>query len=118
MLERVLRVLEYDKMKQQLKAHIASSLGRKKAEELQPLTDLETVKREQKRTYEGTKVLRLKGQAPLGGSMISSHKLSVRILVVCSTPKSYGMWQILSMAADACAHSFKTWLKRKCLYLY
>ncbi|MFC5712720.1 endonuclease MutS2 [Thalassorhabdus alkalitolerans] len=67
LLERVLRVLEYDKMKQQLKAHIASSLGRKKAEELQPLTDLETVKKEQKRTYEGTKVLRLKGQAPLGG---------------------------------------------------
>ncbi|MFB4165834.1 endonuclease MutS2 [Alteribacillus sp. JSM 102045] len=64
---RVKRVLEYDKMKDQLKEHAASSLGRKKIEELHPYTDLLTAKKEQQRTYEGTKVLRLKGQAPLGG---------------------------------------------------
>ncbi|SDH75621.1 endonuclease MutS2 [Alteribacillus bidgolensis] len=64
---RVKRVLEYNKMKEQLKEHAASSLGRKKIEELEPHTDLQTAKKEQQRTYEGTKVLRLKGQVPLGG---------------------------------------------------
>ncbi|SDH34414.1 DNA mismatch repair protein MutS2 [Alteribacillus persepolensis] len=64
---RVRRVLEYDKMKEQLKAHAASSLGRQKIDALTPYTDLAAAKKEQERTYEGTKVLRLKGQAPLGG---------------------------------------------------
>ncbi|MFZ4450612.1 endonuclease MutS2 [Salibacterium aidingense] len=71
---RVLRVLEYDKMKEQLKEHVASSLGRRKAEALEPYTDLGTARREQKRTEEGAKVLRLKGQAPLGGiTDINAH---------------------------------------------
>ncbi|WP_026701442.1 endonuclease MutS2 [Salibacterium aidingense] len=71
---RVLRVLEYDKMKEQLKEHVASSLGRRKTEALEPYTDLGTARREQKRTEEGAKVLRLKGQAPLGGiTDINAH---------------------------------------------
>ncbi|SFE69145.1 endonuclease MutS2 [Alteribacillus iranensis] len=64
---RVLRVLEYDKMKEQLKAHAASSLGLKKIDQLAPYTEYKTVKRELDRTQEGAKVLRLKGKAPLGG---------------------------------------------------
>ncbi|RSL32215.1 endonuclease MutS2 [Salibacterium salarium] len=64
---RVNRVLEYEKMKEQLKTHVASSLGRSRVEKLQPHTDLETAQLEQSRTYEGAKVLRLKGQVPLGG---------------------------------------------------
>ncbi|WP_240374657.1 endonuclease MutS2 [Bacillus piscicola] len=71
---RVLRVLEYDKMKAQLKMHAASSLGLKKIEELTPHTDFHKTKEELDRTQEGVKVLRLKGQAPLGGIRnISSH---------------------------------------------
>ncbi|MGY4689273.1 endonuclease MutS2 [Salibacterium sp. K-3] len=65
--ERVRRVLEYDKMKEQLKEHVASTLGRKKVESLEPFTSLEKAEVEQNRTEEGAKVLRLKGQAPLGG---------------------------------------------------
>ncbi|MFB5662936.1 endonuclease MutS2 [Alteribacillus sp. HJP-4] len=65
--EKVMRVLEYNKMKEQLLEHAASSLGKKKVEELQPYTTLEEARQEQARTTEGTKVLRLKGQAPLGG---------------------------------------------------
>ncbi len=34
-MKRVLRVLEYEKMKQQLLGHVASSLGRRKVNELQ-----------------------------------------------------------------------------------
>ncbi|MBU8905113.1 endonuclease MutS2 [Desertibacillus haloalkaliphilus] len=67
MIERVLRVLEYKKMKEQLLEHAASTLGRQKIGELQPSTNIEEVDDWQNRTYEGTKVLRLKGQAPLGG---------------------------------------------------
>ncbi|MFD2705244.1 endonuclease MutS2 [Salibacterium lacus] len=65
--ERVRRVLEYDKMKEQLKNHVASTLGRKKVEALEPFTELDKAEEELNRTEEGAKVLRLRGQAPLGG---------------------------------------------------
>ncbi|SFM31677.1 endonuclease MutS2 [Salibacterium qingdaonense] len=65
--ERVRRVLEYDKMKEQLKNHVASTLGRKKVEALEPFTELTKAEEELNRTEEGAKVLRLRGQAPLGG---------------------------------------------------
>ncbi|WP_096202747.1 endonuclease MutS2 [Bacillus sp. FJAT-45350] len=67
MQDRVLRVLEYDKMKKQLVQHVASSLGRNKIERLVPSTDLEKIQLWQEQTYEGAKVLRLRGRAPLGG---------------------------------------------------
>ncbi|MFC0557876.1 endonuclease MutS2 [Halalkalibacter alkalisediminis] len=66
-MERVLRVLEFEKMKKQLSGHVSSSLGRQKVTELKPSTDKEEVQRWQQETSEGAKVLRLKGQAPLGG---------------------------------------------------
>ncbi|MBM7096517.1 endonuclease MutS2 [Bacillus sp. H-16] len=66
-MERVCRVLEYDKMKKQLMQHASSSLGKKRIERLMPDTDLEKVQYAQNATFEGAKVLRLKGQAPLGG---------------------------------------------------
>ncbi|WP_218244143.1 hypothetical protein, partial [Pseudomonas sp. 2995-3] len=67
MIERVCRILEYNKMKGQLIQHASSSLGKQRVEELTPLFDLETIEHEQNSTYEGAKVLRLRGQAPLGG---------------------------------------------------
>ncbi|MBU9721189.1 MULTISPECIES: endonuclease MutS2 [Bacillaceae] len=67
MLERVCRILEYNKMKNQLVQHASSSLGKQRVEELTPLFDLTDIQHQQNATYEGTKVLRLRGQAPLGG---------------------------------------------------
>ncbi|WP_078555430.1 endonuclease MutS2 [Bacillus alkalicellulosilyticus] len=64
---KVLRVLEYEKMKEQLYEHVASSLGRAKIKSLVPSVDINEIKQWQQETYEGAKVIRLKGQAPLGG---------------------------------------------------
>ncbi|MDA3130482.1 endonuclease MutS2 [Aliibacillus thermotolerans] len=65
--ERVMRVLEYDKMKEQLKEHVTSSLGRKKVEALMPHSSFTEVKKDLARTKEGVKVLGLRGNVPLGG---------------------------------------------------
>lgn len=54
-------------MKRQLIEHVSSSLGRKKVEELQPMFDINEIQYAQDATFEGTKVIRLRGQAPLGG---------------------------------------------------
>ena len=43
MLERTLRVLEYNKVKEQLLEHTASSLGRDKVKNLVPSTDFEEI---------------------------------------------------------------------------
>ncbi|MFX3623974.1 MAG: endonuclease MutS2 [Ectobacillus sp.] len=89
MLERTLRVLEYDKVKEQLLEHVSSSLGREKVKKLMPSTDFEEVVKLQETTDEAATVLRLKGHVPLGGvfdirpnvkrakigSMLSPHEL-------------------------------------------
>ncbi|MFP3124897.1 endonuclease MutS2 [Ectobacillus funiculus] len=67
MLERTLRVLEYDKVKEQLMEHVASSLGRDKVRALQPSTDYDEVVRLQETTDEAATVVRLRGNAPFGG---------------------------------------------------
>lgn len=67
LLQRVCRLLEYDKMKDQLKEHVSSSLGKRKVEELQPMLTIDVIQHAQDATFEGAKVIRLKGQAPLGG---------------------------------------------------
>ncbi|WP_078595107.1 endonuclease MutS2 [Evansella clarkii] len=67
MSDRVSRILEYDKMKEQLIKHASSSLGKQRVEELTPSYDINEIQRNQDSTFEGTKVIRLKGQAPLGG---------------------------------------------------
>ncbi|MGG1574915.1 endonuclease MutS2 [Fictibacillus sp. NRS-1165] len=67
MQERVLRVLEYTKIIEQLKKHASSSLGKQKVEQLKPSVEYEEIRHWQDSTDEGVKVLRLKGQAPLGG---------------------------------------------------
>ncbi|MGJ9382985.1 endonuclease MutS2 [Salipaludibacillus sp. CF4.18] len=67
MIERVCRILEYDKMKEQLVQHAGSSLGKQRVRELMPSFSYEDISDAQERTYEGAKVVRLRGQAPLGG---------------------------------------------------
>lgn len=65
--ERVIRVLEFDKIKEALAKHATSSLGKEKAENLQPSSNFDEVVKWQEETDEAVKVLRLKGQVPLGG---------------------------------------------------
>ncbi|GAE30154.1 endonuclease MutS2 [Halalkalibacter hemicellulosilyticus] len=73
-MERVLRVLEYTKMKEQIREHVSSSLGRNKLHHLTPSLDLEEMNRWQQETAEGATVLRLRGQVPLGGIFdITAH---------------------------------------------
>ena len=67
MQERVLKILEFYKVKEQLLEHVSSSLGRKKALNILPSTDYEEVIRRQEETDEAVTVLRIKGNVPLGG---------------------------------------------------
>lgn len=67
MQERVLKVLEFHKVKEQVLEHASSSLGRNLAKELMPSTNLEEVIKRQEETDEATSILRLKGNVPLGG---------------------------------------------------
>lgn len=67
MQERVLKILEFNKVKEQLLEHVSSSLGRKKAINIRPSTDFEEVVRRQEETDEAVTVLRIKGNVPLGG---------------------------------------------------
>jgi DNA mismatch repair protein MutS2 len=62
-----LRILEYEKIKQQLMHYTASSLGKSRIADLMPSGDLNEVKRMQGETEEGATVLRLKGSIPFGG---------------------------------------------------
>jgi DNA mismatch repair protein MutS2 len=65
--QRVLKTLEFDKIRSQLVEHTSSSLGREKAVALLPSVDFDEVSRLQEETDEAAKVLRLKGNIPLGG---------------------------------------------------
>jgi DNA mismatch repair protein MutS2 len=65
--QRVLKTLEFDKVRNQLIEHTSSSLGREKAKTLMPSIDFAEVSRLQEETDEAAKVLRLKGNVPLGG---------------------------------------------------
>jgi DNA mismatch repair protein MutS2 len=66
-INKVSRILEYDKMKKQLIEFASSSLGKQRVKELLPSFEFESIKEAQTRTQEGAKVIRLKGQVPLGG---------------------------------------------------
>ncbi|ARU59647.1 endonuclease MutS2 [Tumebacillus avium] len=65
--ERVLRVLEYDKIRDHVVRLASSSLGKARAEELYPSSDLAEVETWQQLTEEGVTVYRLRGLIPLGG---------------------------------------------------
>lgn len=67
MQERVLNVLEFNKIREQLKDHASSSLGKEKAQHLMPSGDFQEVLKWQEQTDEAATVLRIKGHIPLGG---------------------------------------------------
>lgn len=64
---KVLETLEFHKIRQHLTKYAASELGRETAERLIPATDYEEVLRLQEETDEAAKILRIKGNIPLGG---------------------------------------------------
>ncbi|GGH83736.1 DNA mismatch repair protein MutS2 [Pullulanibacillus pueri] len=66
-MQRALSLLEYGKIKEQLKNHTASSLGKDWVEQLEPKTLLEEVKHLIDETDEGVNVYRLRGNIPFGG---------------------------------------------------
>ncbi|GAE92708.1 recombination inhibitory protein MutS2 [Gracilibacillus boraciitolerans JCM 21714] len=78
--QRILHVLEFHKIKEQLVEKAASSLGVEKARMLKPSTDLEQVNSWQDETDEAFHVIRLKGNVPLGG--ISDIKPSIKRAVI------------------------------------
>ncbi|ASN05056.1 endonuclease MutS2 [Virgibacillus necropolis] len=65
--ERILRVLEFNKIIDQLSSQAASSLGKSQALKLKPLTNLNDVLEMQKETDEAGQILRLNLAIPLGG---------------------------------------------------
>lgn len=67
MLERTLRLLEFDKVKGEVARFAATRLGKEKAEELLPSFDREKVDQALQATDEALHALRLKGDPPFGG---------------------------------------------------
>lgn len=65
--ERSIRVLEFHKIKERLKAHTATNLGKELAESVMPVTDAREVKLRQKETTEGRAILSAGKDVSLGG---------------------------------------------------
>jgi len=64
--DKTIRVLEYQKIKEQLEKYITSSLGKELVEKLKPLTSFEEIKQILKETTEATNLLIRKGSVPIG----------------------------------------------------
>jgi DNA mismatch repair protein MutS2 len=74
MQQRVLKVLEYEKVKEQLAEFVSSTLGQDKVKNLIPSNNFDEVVKWQEETDEAVKVFRLKGNVPLSGIFnIHSH---------------------------------------------
>lgn len=67
MTDKVLRVLEYDKIIEKLAERASSQLGKDMASALLPLTNIEQVKAQQKETTDAVTCILRKGSPPLGG---------------------------------------------------
>lgn len=67
MKERVFKVLEFTKVREQLLEYASSSLGKEKIKNLVPSTDFAEVVRLQAETDEAATVFRIKGNVPLSG---------------------------------------------------
>ncbi|WP_214890222.1 endonuclease MutS2 [Exiguobacterium sp. s142] len=66
-MDHALRVLEYEKLRQQLAVHAASSLGKNRAQNMQPDYSYDRVLANLNVTREATEVVRLRDRLPLGG---------------------------------------------------
>jgi len=67
MQDRILRVLEYNKIKDQLVKQAETSIGKSLAFSIKPLTDLDAVINKHNETDEAAMVVRLQENIPLGG---------------------------------------------------
>jgi DNA mismatch repair protein MutS2 len=94
MQERVMRVLEFDKIKEQLLEHVSSSLGRDKGQKLLPSSNFEEVVRWQEETDEAANVFRLKGNIPLGG--IFDIRAHIKRAAIGGMLSSYELMQVAS----------------------
>jgi DNA mismatch repair protein MutS2 len=65
--QRVLKVLEFHKVKEQLITFVSSTLGQEKVNNLIPSANFDEVLKWQEETDEAAKVFRLKGNVPLSG---------------------------------------------------
>ncbi len=65
--ERMIRVLEFDKIIEQLINYAETSIGKQQMKQIRPATEMETVVRLQDETDEATHVERLNKTLPLGG---------------------------------------------------
>ena len=65
--EKVLRVLEYDKIIEKLIERASSALGKGLADDLKPYTDIDLVNNSQKETTDAVNCILRKGTPPLGG---------------------------------------------------
>ncbi|MCZ2258046.1 endonuclease MutS2 [Sporosarcina sp. G11-34] len=64
---RVLKTLEFDKIRELVAAHCTSSVGRSHMEKLVPVSDFAEVLRLLEETDEGLAILRVRGNVPMGG---------------------------------------------------
>lgn len=78
--DRVLRVLEFHKIIEQLIGFAATSIGKDKASQLKPSSNLEDVIQYQEETDEASQILRLNKSIPLGG--ISDIRMSLKRSVI------------------------------------
>ncbi|WP_010630391.1 endonuclease MutS2 [Sporolactobacillus vineae] len=110
--DHALKALEYSKIKQQLMHYTASSLGKRRIEQLQPAETLEAVRNLQEETDEGATVLRLKGSIPFGGitdirpalkrTKIGSMLLAKELIDIADTIRGIRLMKsfILDLAED------------------
>ncbi|WP_100011994.1 endonuclease MutS2 [Lentibacillus sediminis] len=78
--ERILRVLEYHKIIDQLSAQAATTLGKALVSQVKPSTDAKEVIELQKETDEAAQVVRLNAAAPFGG--IADIRASIKRSVI------------------------------------
>jgi DNA mismatch repair protein MutS2 len=81
--ERTLRVLEFEKIIDKLKALTASELGRELVDELTPQTDYNTVEKMLSETSDGVSCIMRRGSPPLGG--INDIRASLKRLDIGGT---------------------------------
>ncbi|OLP66017.1 Endonuclease MutS2 [Bacillus pumilus] len=65
--QKVLASLEFHKVKEKVMSYTASTLGKEKAQDLTPLTDIDAIQHLLEEVAEAQDVIRLKGSAPFGG---------------------------------------------------
>ncbi|MGJ7912355.1 endonuclease MutS2 [Neobacillus sp. LXY-1] len=95
MQERVFKVLEFTKVREQLLEHASSTLGKDKIKHLVPSIDFEEVVKLQDETDEAATVLRVKGHIPLAG--IYDIRAHIKRSVIGGVLSPHELFQIASI---------------------